>query len=166
VDDPQRRNRFGVNFRVRDPPLFMTEAQLKYGSSKEGWLLPGTIKVGAWNHRGRFNDLRLSVEGLSTADPTSSGIPLRRRGNDGIYAVVDQMIYHVPGAEDDKGIGIFTRISGSPADRNLISFYIDAGLNLPASFPADRTMLSVLPALMRAFRRMRRYSISRRTSST
>jgi porin len=134
-DDPQRRNRFGVNFRLRDPPLFITEAQLKYGSVKEGWILPGTIKFGAWNHLGRFNDLRLSSEGISTADPTSSGIPLRRRGNDGIYGVIDQMIYHVPGADEDKGIGVFTRISGSPADRNLISFYVDAGLNFTGIIP-------------------------------
>lgn len=134
-DDPQRRNRFGVNFRLRDPPLVMTEAQFKYGSTKDGWLLPGTIKIGAWNHLGRFNDLRLSVEGISTADPSSSGTPLRRRGNDGIYGVIDQMIYHVPGAEDDKGIGVFTRISGSPADRNLISFYIDAGVNFTGIIP-------------------------------
>jgi hypothetical protein len=45
------------------------------------------------------------------------------------------MIYHLPGADDDKGIGVFTRISGSPADRNLISFYIDAGLNFTGAIP-------------------------------
>jgi porin len=134
-DDPQRRNRFGVNFRFRDPPLVMTEAQLTYGSVKDGLMLPGTIKVGAWTHFGRFDDLRLSAERISTADPSSSGIPLRRRGNDGIYAVVDQMIYHLPGEDEDKGVGVFVRASGSPADRNLVSFYVDAGLNFNGMVP-------------------------------
>jgi porin len=104
-------------------------------ASRSEWILPGTIQVGVWNHLGRFNDLRLSVEGISMADPSSSGTPLVRRGNDGIYGVIDQMIYHVPGAEDDKGIGVFTRVSSSPADRNLISFYIDAGLNFTGIIP-------------------------------
>jgi porin len=135
-NDPQERNRFGTNFRLRDPPLIIGEGEFKYGSTKEGWLLPGIIKLGVWNHLGKFNDLRLSVEGLSTADPSSSGIPLRRRGEDGIYTVIEQMIYHVPGAEDPQtGISVFTRASGSPADRSLIDFYIDAGVNFNGVIP-------------------------------
>jgi len=135
-NDPQERNRFGTNFRLRDPPLIIGEGEFKYGSTKEGWLLPGIIKLGVWNHLGKFNDLRLSVEGLSTADPSSSGIPLRRRGEDGIYTVIEQMIYHVPGAEDPQtGISVFTRASGSPADRSLVDFYIDAGVNFNGVIP-------------------------------
>jgi porin len=135
-NDPQERNRFGTNFRLRDPPLIIGEAEFKYGSTKEGWLLPGTIKLGVWNHLGRFNDLRLSAEGISTADPSSSGIPLRRRGEDGIYAVVEQMIYHVPGAEEEqRGISVFTRASGSPPDRSLIDYYVDAGVSFNGIIP-------------------------------
>jgi porin len=135
ANDPQERNRFGVNFRLRDPPLIIGEAEFRYGNVKDQWLLPGTIKLGVWNHLGRFDDLRLSVEGISTADPSSSGIPLRRRGNDGIYAVAEQMIYHVPDAEKDKGAAVFVRVSGSPADRSLVNFYIDGGLNLNGIIP-------------------------------
>jgi porin len=134
-DDPQRRNRFGVNFRLRDPPLIVGQAQFKYGSVKEGWLLPGSVKLGVWNHLGRFDDLRLSADGVSTADPSSSGTPVRRRGNDGIFAGIDQMIYSMPDVGEDKGISVFTRISGSPPDRNLISFYIDGGLNFRGVVP-------------------------------
>jgi porin len=134
-NDPQERNRYGVNFRLRDPPLVMAEAQYKYGSVKDGWLLPGTIKVGAWEHFGRFDDLRLSAEGISTADPASSGNPLRRRGNDGVYGVIDQMIYHLPGEDEEKGVGVFMRAAGSPADRNLVSFYVDAGVNFNGMIP-------------------------------
>jgi porin len=134
-DDPQLRNRFGVNFRLRDPPLIIGEGEFHYGSIKDGPVLPGSIKLGAWNHFGRFDDLRLSVEGISTADPSSSGIPLQRRGNDGIYAVVEQMIYHVPEAEKTRGISVFTRVSGNPADRSLIDFYVDAGVSFNGIIP-------------------------------
>ena len=135
ANDPQERNMFGVNFRLRDPPLIIGEAEFRYGNIKDQSLLPGTIKLGVWNHLGRFDDLRLSADGLSTADPSSSGIPLKRRGNDGIYAVLEQMIYHVPDAEKDKGASVFVRVSGSPADRSFVDFYIDAGLNLNGIIP-------------------------------
>jgi porin len=135
-NDPQERNRFGTNFRLRDPPLIIGEGEFRYGSVKEGWLLPGTIKLGVWNHLGRFNDLRLSAEGISTADPSSSGIPLRRRGEDGIYTVIEQMIYHVPGAEEaQRGVSVFTRASGSPPDRSLIDYYVDAGVSFNGIIP-------------------------------
>jgi porin len=137
-DDPQLRNRFGVNFRLRDPPLIIGEGEFHYGSVKDGSILPGSVKLGAWNHLGRFDDLRLSVEGISTADPSSSGIPLQRRGNDGIYAVVEQMIYHMPETEEKekKGITVFARASGNPADRSLIDFYVDSGVSFNGIIPS------------------------------
>jgi len=136
-NEPQERNRFGVNFRLRDPPLIIAEGEFHYGSIKDGSVLPGSIKLGAWNHLGRFDDLRLSVGGISTADPSSSGIPLRRRGNDGIYAVVEQMLYHMPDTEekDKKGISVSARASGNPADRSLIDFYVDAGVSFNGIVP-------------------------------
>ena len=51
----------------------------------------------------------------------------RFQGNDGIYGMVDQMVYRVPGT-DDGAVGIFARVSGSPGDRNLVSFYADGGV--------------------------------------
>ena len=74
----------GVDWLEAGTPLIIAEGEFHYGSIKDGSVLPGSIKLGAWNHLGRFDDLRLSVGGISTADPSSSGIPLRRRGNDGI----------------------------------------------------------------------------------
>ena len=50
------------------------------------------------------------------------------------------MIYHVPGSDATKGIGIFVRVSGSPSDRNLINFYTDGGINFNgvwAARPSD-----------------------------
>jgi porin len=138
LNDPQERNRFGTNFRLRDPPLFIAEGEFHYGSVKDGSVLPGQIKLGMFNHFGRFDDLRLSADGLATVDPSSSGIPLRRRGNDGIYAVVEQMIYSMPETEekDKKGVSVFARASGNPADRSLIDFYVDAGVSFNGVVPS------------------------------
>ena len=36
-------------------------------------------------------------------------------------------LYRVPHS-DDRGIGVFARVSGAPADRNLIDLYADAGI--------------------------------------
>ena len=39
----------------------------------------------------------------------------------------EQKIYRV-GGDDDRGIGIFARVSSSPSDRNLIDGYADGGI--------------------------------------
>ena len=57
-------------------------------------------------------------------------------GNHGLYAMIDQMIYRVPGADPTSGISIFARIAGSPSDRNQIDFYADAGLVFTGMIPA------------------------------
>ncbi len=48
-------------------------------------------------------------------------------GDIGGWAVFEQQLYRVP-KSDDRGIGVFARVSGAPADRNLIDLYADAGL--------------------------------------
>ena len=48
-------------------------------------------------------------------------------GDYGVYAVFEQKLYRV-GKDDDRGIGIFGRVSYSPPDRNLIDRYGDAGI--------------------------------------
>jgi porin len=131
-EDPQLRNRYGLNFRVRDPALVIGEAQFKHAAIG----LPGTIKVGGWTHFGRFDDQRYSSDGLLLADEeNSNGIALRHRYNRGIYGVIDQQVFRAPGGEADKGIGVFVRGSASPSDRNLIDVYLDAGLNFKGMIP-------------------------------
>lgn len=54
--------------------------------------------------------------------------------------VFEQKLYRVP-KSDDRGIGIFARVSGAPADRNLIDRYADAGIEfigLNDSRPDDK----------------------------
>ena len=115
---------------MTDPPLFIGELEYGYDKDKSAAGLPGTIKLGAWYHAGHFDDQRFREDGLSLANPASSGVARRLRGNLGLYGIIDQMVYRVPKSELDegRGISVFARLSVSPPDRNLISFYADAGI--------------------------------------
>jgi porin len=137
--DPQINNPSGLEFRLRDPAFLIGEAAYTYNQGKDGVGLPGTIKLGGWHHLGRFDHQRFAAptpdaSALLLADPTSSGIARRLRGNSGLYAVFDQLLYREPGTED-QGLGMFARVSASPSDRNLISFYADGGLTYKGLFP-------------------------------
>jgi porin len=122
--DPQIANPHGVLFRVNDPPWII--GQLKYGFDVgEGH--PATITGGGWKHLGTFDNLSVSTNGLPLADPLSTGLPQQMRGNQGIFAVYEQLLTKaIPGS--DNGIGYFLRTSISPGDRNLIGFYLDGGI--------------------------------------
>jgi porin len=136
--DPQRANRYGVNFRLQDPPLLIAELEHKYKLGASA--LPGVVKVGAWYHTGHFADQRFDGIGLSLANPASSGIPASLRGDWGPYAVIDQMLMRLPGP-GERNIGGFARVSVSPDDQNLVDFYFDTGINVKglfASRPEDR----------------------------
>ena len=128
-NDPQLRDRYGVNFRVNDLPLIMGEAQFLWNGKKGDPGLDGKLKLGAWRHFGEFASERFDVNGVSLANPTSSGIPANLSSDFGFYTVFEQKLYRV-GNDDDRGIGLFGRAAYSPADRNLTDLYADAGLEL------------------------------------
>ncbi len=129
--DPQRNDRGGVEFRARDPALIIGEAAYSYGAKDA---LAGQVKFGGWTHLGRFDSPRFDAFGGSLADPNGSGIARRFRGNYGLYGVIDQLLYRVPGTEDG-GLGAFARVSGSPGDRNLVDVYVDGGLTYKGLIP-------------------------------
>ncbi len=126
-NDPQLRDRYGVNFRVNDPPLVLGEAQFQWNAKKGDPGLAGKFKVGGWRHFGDFADQRFSASGLSLADPASGGAAATLQGDFGVYSVFEQKLYRV-GNDTDRGVGIFARASYSPPDRNLIDIYADAGI--------------------------------------
>jgi porin len=126
ANDPQLRDRYGLNFRVNDPPLFLAEVQFLWNGKKGDPGLDGKFKVGGWSHLGSFADERFDRNGLSLADPLATD-PATHHGDFGVYAVFEQKIYRV-GKDDDRGIGIFARASYSPSDRNQIDLYGDAGV--------------------------------------
>jgi porin len=127
LDDPQLRNQYGINFRINDPPLLLGQLQYAWNNHKGDEHLAGTIKLGGWRHFGAFADERFAADGRSLADPITSGIPAYRSGNYGLWAVLEQQLYRVPG-NDDRGVGVFARASFSPPDRNLADVYADGGL--------------------------------------
>lgn len=128
--DPGQCNESGLDFRLKDPPLLIAEADYLY--NKAG-ALPGAIKIGGWRHFGKFDDQRIDVNrGLQGVTGLA---PMQLDGNYGIYAVVDQMVYRLPGAGDARGISIFARVVGSPSDRNQVDAYADGGIVFTGLIP-------------------------------
>jgi porin len=141
TDDPQSRNRYGLNFRVQDPPLLIGEAQYRYNQEKTATGLAGVWRVGFWHHFGEFDNQRFDTNGLSLANPLSNGIPARMRGTDGLYGVVDHQLYRPPGGDKDSGLTAFSRVGISAPDRNQLEFYLDGGIaytGMFASRPDDK----------------------------
>jgi porin len=139
-DDPQLRNRHGINFRVNDPPLVIGEAQFLWNAKKGDPGLDGKFKIGGWRHFGTFADERFDSNGVSLASPASNGTPANLARDFGVYAAFEQKIYRV-GNDDERGIGIFARASYSPPDRNLIDRYADVGaefIGLSDARPRDK----------------------------
>src|SRR5579871_2284634 len=94
---------------------------------------PMTFKLGGWYHTSdRFQDQRFDDTGLSLANPASTGVPLDHWGDWGIYGVADVTLYQTP---DGNALAAFARVGGSPGDRNLVSFYADAGLTYKGLIP-------------------------------
>ena len=134
--NPVTQDRNGLAFRVRDPALLIGEAAYAYNTGKD---YAGAIKIGGWRHNGSFNDQRADIFGLPIA--ATGNDPRRHHGDYGVYGIIDQMLYKTPGT-DDGGLGAFVRVSASPSDRNLVSFYADGGLTFKGLFPGrpDDTM--------------------------
>ncbi len=177
-DDDQVRNRYNTDFRVRDPGLFFAEARFRRNQAIGAKGLAGTVKLGGWAHLGRFDNQRRAADGSLLADPSGSGVPVRRRGTGGLYAVLDQQLWRPAGGDALSGVSLFGRISVAPSDRSTIGFYIDGGMvfaNLVPGRPHDRFGFSVIHARYSAG--VRRFdqdlqrldpevSVTRRTSET
>ena len=107
-----RRSRIRQDtFRLKDPPLLMAEGQYKYNQDKTAKGLAGTVKLGAWYHFGKFDDEHFDVDGKSLADPSSNSVALTHSGDYGVYGVIDQMLWRLPGDDPKKGVGAFARAS-------------------------------------------------------
>lgn len=147
--DEQLRNRYGLNFRVSDPAFIIGEAQFRHNHGKEDTGLATALKFGGWGHLGQFNDQRFAVGGALLANPAGSGVAVQHRGNSGVYAVIDRQLYRPEGGDAHSGISVFSRMSISPSDRNLIDAYIDGGVvfaGLIPKRPDDKFGASVIHA--------------------
>jgi porin len=127
--DPQRCNSNGLDFELDDPPLLIAEGAYNYNQGK----LAGTIKLGGWNHFGTFEDERFDSGGALIGVTGNPGKPL---DNDwGLYGIIDQLVWRVPGSEDPKGVGVFARVIGAPEGRNLVDVYFDGGVTFTGMIP-------------------------------
>src|SRR4051812_32796207 len=139
--DPQLRDHHGLAFRVNDRPWVIGQVRFSYDIDIGGRPLAGNVTPGAWRHYGSFDSQRLTAEGLSIADPGGSGIPARLRGNYGIFAVIEQVLYRPPEVRENStsaslpGVTAFGRIAYSPPDRNLIDLYVDGGIGFVGFVP-------------------------------
>lgn len=119
--DPGQCNKHGLDFRLNDPPLVLLEGAYSYGRSNA--CPSGTLKLGGWYDFGEFDDQRHPP---GTVSP-GAGHQVRHKGNQAVYAVLDQQIYFLDGPCSPKGISVFARAIVSPADRNQVDTYVDAG---------------------------------------
>ncbi|MEM9590544.1 MAG: carbohydrate porin [Pseudomonadota bacterium] len=118
ADDAQACNPDGLDFGLRDNALLMVEGAYSY--SVGGGTLPGTIKLGGWNHFGDADD-------LITGRPKESEYAL--------YIILDQLLWQAPDGEEGQGIGFFTRFTGAPDSISFVDFYFDVGLTFTGMIP-------------------------------
>src|SRR2546423_11846426 len=171
--DPQTRDNHGLAFRVNDPPWIIGQVRFDYDIDIGGRPLPGNVTPGGWRHYGQFDDQRFTAPGLSIADPDGSGSPAKLRGNYGIFAVVEQVLYRPPSVTEKSisaslpGVTAFGRIAYSPPDRNLIDLYLDGGIGFVGFTPGrplDRFGMAV--AYMRISNAARNLNIDTRFFSS
>lgn len=121
---------YSVDFKLSKDEGFMTFAEVHV--SPEIASLPGTYKIGFFNHSADFTDL---------TDSTKS-----YKGNTGVYAIADQMIYK-ENEEGDQGLGALYQIGFAPDNRNLNDFYLALGLNYYGLVPGrDEDVLGIAMA--------------------
>lgn len=127
-------NPSGTAFRLDDGVFAIAEVEYGLNGGDQATGLPGTYKLGGWYHTEDFEDPRRGANGQLLSDPLSEGRPMARVSNWSIYAVADQLVYREPGTRD-QGVGVFARIMGGPGDRNLLNFYVDAGVTYKGLLP-------------------------------
>ncbi len=132
--DPQARDGSGTLFRIDDGVFAIVEAQYAVNSGDHPHGLPGTYKIGAWFvSQGTFSQ-RLDNTGMSLASPSSDGQARKLNGDASFYAMGDQLVYREPGTAD-QGAAVFGRVMAAPGDRNLVSFFADAGATYKGLIP-------------------------------
>lgn len=133
--NPEQRNGSGVEFRTGDGVFAIAELAYSVNAEKDAKGLKGTYKLGGWLHSARrFADQRFDAAGRSIADPLGAGVARQRRGDAGLYAMIDQMVWK-PDEAGDQGLALFARLSLNPDDRNQISVYGDVGATYKGIIP-------------------------------
>jgi porin len=130
----QKCDRYGTKFSFDGGVLTMAEVQYAVNQSKRAIGRPGVYKLGGWYASADYLDQHYGLNSagaqISRADPTLA-FALAHQGNGGVYGVADQMVWRGAGSS----MNVFLRGGVSPADRNLVSYYVDGGVGLKGPLP-------------------------------
>lgn len=130
---PPERVPNGTVIGFGDGALIAAEAVLTPNPSQEG--IATRFRLGGWYHTGnRFGDQYFASNGLSLANPASTGLPRDDAGDWMIYGTAEAMLYRVPGTKD-QGLAASARLAGLPAAQNVVSFYADGALTYKGLLP-------------------------------
>ncbi|MDQ0839299.1 carbohydrate porin [Sphingomonas faeni] len=129
--NPPGRDVHGLaGWRLERPPLAIAEIVRAGVGDDPAW----TVTIGGWVSFDRYADLR------TPANATM-------HGDRAVYAIVDGRLWQRGG----RSLHAFARVTASPADRNLIRRYADAGVTLAgaiASRPSDVIGLAAAAAFI------------------
>jgi porin len=125
--NPQVENSSGTTFSTDISPLMIAEFAYSPQAAGAAGTPATTYKFGVWYEGTVFDDLSRDRNGMSLADPRSSGTPQPHQGNFGLYGVADMLLYRLPDS-DTRSIGMFLRAGWLPDDRNFVTAYVDTGL--------------------------------------
>ena len=140
-----------------DPAVTRSGLHYKLGGA-QGWFLiteatwapSGGVtrfKAGAWLHTAAFADVRDDASGQPFA--VSGNDPRQYGSNHGTYAAVERTLAGESGKPGD--IEAFVRGGFSPADRNAISWAVDAGLAWTGPIPGRPKDVAALGIAHAAF---------------
>ncbi len=134
MDDAQVCNSHGTTFSFYGGSLWMGELHYKLNQGEHAIGLPGTYKLGGWYATTNYSDQHFGIDSTGAVvslgvDPTAD--PIQHRGDWGLYALADQMVWR----QGDRSVNLFLRGGFSPADRNLLSWYVDGGAGFKGLVP-------------------------------
>jgi len=158
-NNPVTTDKYGLAFRLRDPPFVIVEAAYAYGGGSHGApqpqnpnqegdgrydagdqagpqtsgppaALPGMVKIGAWYNAGSFPLQDFTPSGSLPAAIT----PQQHQGDAAAYGVIDQTLWRVPGSPN-RALGFFARGVAAPSDRNEVDLYADGGFTFRGPLP-------------------------------
>lgn len=134
--NPQACDRYGTEFSFSGGAFWIGELQYSINQGADATGLAASYKFGGWFHSGDFADVEYGIGAdgrrVSLASvPTPA--PLEHDGDWQLYGLVDQMVWRDAG----KSVSAFVRGGFGPADRNLVSWYVDGGVGL-GGFVAGR----------------------------
>jgi porin len=122
--EAQDVNRHSVDFPISKNTGAFIFSEVGFHVNSDNGGLPGTYTAAAFYHTGTLADVGYRPDAV-------------KDGDYGIFFMGDQMVWRQNNEPGKKGpaIGLWSRIGGAPAERNLVAFYADGGVSLLAPLP-------------------------------